>query len=69
MNPNPEVKTLYSENFKKLKEKIEADTRWKGFPGIYIERKKTVKITMLPKAVYKFTAVLVKTPVTFFTDM
>lgn len=40
MNPNPEVKTLYSENLKKLKEKIEADTRWKDFPGIYIERKK-----------------------------
>lgn len=69
MNLNWEVKTLYSENFKNLKENVDEDMRWNNLPFIYIERKKTVKTALLPKAIYKLAIMPMKTPGIFFTDI
>jgi hypothetical protein len=48
------VKDLYDKNFKSLKKEIEEDIRrLKDFPCSWIDRIHTVKIIILPKAIYR----------------
>ena len=50
-----EVKDLYPENCKTLRKGIEDDTnKWKEIPYSWIGRIRIVKISMLPKATYRF---------------
>lgn len=54
MKLNKEVKDLYNENFKSLKKKIEEGTRrQKDLSCSWIARINNVKMTILPKAVYR----------------
>ena len=70
INLPKKAKDLYSENYKILMKEINDDTnRWRNIPYSWIGRTNTVKMTMPPKTIYKFSAIFIKLPMACFTEL
>ena len=64
------MKELYTENCKTLMKEIQDDiNRCRDIPCSWVGRINIVKMIILPNAIYRFSAILIKLSMAFFTEL